>query len=682
PVAVADSYSTNQNTALVVAAAGVLTNDTDAQANSLTAVLNGGPSHGSLNLSANGGFTYTPTTGYSGADSFTYHANDGSLNSNIVTASINVLAVNTAPVAAADSYSTNQGTALVVSAAGVLSNDTDAQANSLTAVLNVGPSHGSVTLNANGGFTYTPTASYSGADSFTYHANDGSLDSNIVTVSISVLAPSSDVLANGSFEADFTGWTATGNEVIKSTAPYLATDGVKLVAFNSGNLTPDAVLTQTFATVTGQTYTLTFDTGVIGYVKKQQKLDVTVTGAGSLVSKNVIINSVSDGVAHWISKSYSFVADSTTATLTFADRSTTTDALDLLLDKVRVTGPPAFANGAPTAVADAYSINKDSTLTVTAPGILTNDTDLQLNILTAVLENGPSHGSLTLSASGGFTYKPTAGYSGADSFTYHANDGSLDSNSVTVNLTVNSVVPGLLVNPSFESGFTGWTATGNQSIEFYPTTDGIRMVAFNGQNLTPNAVLSQTFATTVGQTYSLTFDAAVLAYTSDPQTLQVSTKGTGNLLTQSITLTGSDGVIRWLPQAYSFTADSTSTTLIFRDLSTATIGLDLLLDNVRVVAAPSGSIASFAIPPVAAPSLGTPSISVAPGDAVISMIAPHAGNYVLEASEDLQTWQIIDSIQCYDQEPIEFHDPTPLGTEAPRPKLFYRIGLQPDSPAN
>ena len=77
PVAVADSYSTPQNTALVQAAPGVLANDTDANGDPLTAVLDTNVAHGTLALSANGGFTYTPTTGYSGPDSFTYHANDG-----------------------------------------------------------------------------------------------------------------------------------------------------------------------------------------------------------------------------------------------------------------------------------------------------------------------------------------------------------------------------------------------------------------------------------------------------------------------------------------------------------------------------------------------------------------------------------------------------------------------------
>ena len=80
---------------------------------------------------------------------------------------------NRAPVASADSYTTAQDTTLVVPAPGVLGNDTDADGDSLTAVKVSDPAHGTVTLNASGGLTYVPTGGYSGPDSFTYKANDG-----------------------------------------------------------------------------------------------------------------------------------------------------------------------------------------------------------------------------------------------------------------------------------------------------------------------------------------------------------------------------------------------------------------------------------------------------------------------------------------------------------------------------
>ena len=142
PVAVNDSYSTNEDTTLSVTAPGVLANDTDVDGNPLTAVLVAGPSHGTLTLNANGSFTYVPAANYNGPDSFTYRANDGTANSNTATVSITVNPVNDPPVAVNDGYSVNQDTILSVPASGVLANDTDTDGDPLTAVQVSGPSHG------------------------------------------------------------------------------------------------------------------------------------------------------------------------------------------------------------------------------------------------------------------------------------------------------------------------------------------------------------------------------------------------------------------------------------------------------------------------------------------------------------------------------------------------------------
>ncbi len=202
PVAVNDAYTTNEDTPLtVILANSVLANDTDTEGNALTAVLNVGPANGTLTLNANGTFTYTPAANYNGSDTFTYHANDGTDNSNIVTVTIIINDINDAPVAANDAYTTNEDTPLtVVLANGVLVNDTDTEGNALTAVLDAGPANGTLTLNANGTFTYTPASNYNGNDTFTYHANDGTGNSNIATVTISV-SPVNDapVAANDAY---------------------------------------------------------------------------------------------------------------------------------------------------------------------------------------------------------------------------------------------------------------------------------------------------------------------------------------------------------------------------------------------------------------------------------------------------------------------------------------------------
>jgi hypothetical protein len=126
---------------------------------------------------------------------YTYFARavyaDGTLSdpSNIVT----IVAVNDPPAAVDDSHSTNQDTPLNQPAPGVLANDTDQDGGgALQAVLVTGPSHGTLTLNQDGSFRYTPAAGYSGPDSFTYRAGDGSAQSNVATVALTVLAVKKD----------------------------------------------------------------------------------------------------------------------------------------------------------------------------------------------------------------------------------------------------------------------------------------------------------------------------------------------------------------------------------------------------------------------------------------------------------------------------------------------------------
>jgi hypothetical protein len=92
PAAAADTYMTVQNRPLTVAAPGVLANDTDPDGDPLSAVRISGPSHGTLELNANGSFTYAPTDGYAGPDRFEYRASDGTQSTDAVVVTITVRA--------------------------------------------------------------------------------------------------------------------------------------------------------------------------------------------------------------------------------------------------------------------------------------------------------------------------------------------------------------------------------------------------------------------------------------------------------------------------------------------------------------------------------------------------------------------------------------------------------------
>jgi VCBS repeat-containing protein len=342
--------------------------------------------------------------------------------------------VNHAPVATSKSVTTAKGTPLPIALGG-----TDVDGNTLTYAVVSGPANGILSGTAPN-LTYSPSAAFTGSDSFTFLANDGSLNSNVATVNLSVNALVAGTFANGSFESGYAGWAVTGSAFIESAAsPYTATDGVKLASLNGNSTsdsTPNAVLSQIFATTAGTTYTLAFDMGVIGSASGEQKLQVTVDGAGNVLSQIASKTKAAGGTTQWSANSYTFVASSPATTLTFRDISAVTDGIDTLLDNVRVTAALPAANTAPVAVADSYSTTAGTALVVAAAGVLANDTDAQANPLTAALDAAPGHGSLTLNPNGGFTYTPAAGYAGPDSFTYHANDGTANSATATASITV------------------------------------------------------------------------------------------------------------------------------------------------------------------------------------------------------------------------------------------------------
>src|SRR5207245_2599952 len=135
-------------------------------------------------------------------------------------------------------------------------------------------------------------------------------------------------------------------------------------------------------------------------------------------------------------------------------------------------------NTPPAAVSDGYTICQNTQLNVSATGVLANDTDADHNTLTAVLVGGAANGGVVLNSDGSFTYTPNTGFSGTDTFTYKANDGTADSNVVTVTITVNST-PAVTTNPSnatvcagAQASFTaGASGTPTPNVQWQVSTD-------------------------------------------------------------------------------------------------------------------------------------------------------------------------------------------------------------------
>jgi hypothetical protein len=292
PTAVDDSYTLLHDHTLTTVNSpfwlntGVLGNDSDADGDPLTAILVSGVQHGALVFHADGSFTYTPAAGFVGTDTFTYKANDGVADSNVATVTLTV--TNQAPLARGDLYYVAHDHTLTTTSSlpgwnnGVLANDSDYDGDALTATLVPTPLHGSLTLAADGSFTYTPTAGFVGTDVFKYRASDGLAYSRVATV-----------------------------------------------------------------------------------------------------------------------------------TLVVTDQ-------------------------APAAVDDFYATPDYGTVPVPAPGVLGNDRDTEGDPLSAVLVSGPAHGSLSFHADGSFSYVPVIGFSGSDSFSYEASDGTQISAPASVTIRTRS----------------------------------------------------------------------------------------------------------------------------------------------------------------------------------------------------------------------------------------------------
>ena len=253
PIAVNDTFTTNENSILTVAGTGVLQNAIDPNGLPLSAVLQTEPTHGSLDLNADGSFTYTPNTNYSGPDSFTYRVNDGRGLGNIATVSLNVLFVNLPPTAQNDVYTTTGGQVLTVPPPGILGNDSDPQGLPLAAVL-VNPTlDGSLSFQTNGGFSYTANPGFSGADTFTYRASNGTNSSNLATVTINVAPqPTTTVMLD---PASDTGYSHTDRITADTSPTFIGQTGpnlrVALLVTPQGTTTP-ILVGSTMADSTGR----------------------------------------------------------------------------------------------------------------------------------------------------------------------------------------------------------------------------------------------------------------------------------------------------------------------------------------------------------------------------------------------------------------------------------------------
>ncbi len=486
PIGTPDFFAVPTDQVLSIAAPGFLANDIDLDGEALSAtVITDGVDNGTLTAFADGSFTYTPDAGFTGTDQFAYRMQNESGNpSDPVTVTIEVLpAANRNPIGIPDNYAMLAGTILSITAPGFLANDIDLDGETISAtVITDGVDNGTLTAFANGSFTYTPDPGFTGTDQFAYRMQDAAGNqSDPVTVTIEVFEGNRDPIG---VEDQY---AAVVNTPLVISAPgflmndidldgdaisaTLITDGVDngiLVAFANGSFTytPDADFTGTdqFAyrmqdaagnqsdpvTVTivvssaGTTPVGTPDEFV---VPTDQVLSIAAPGFlandidldGEALSATVITDGVDNGtLVAFANGSFTYTPDAGfTGTDQFAYRMQ--DGSGNLSDPVAVTIEvlPA-ANRNPIGLPDNYAMLAGTILSITAPGFLANDIDLDGETISAtVITDGVDNGTLTAFANGSFTYTPDPGFTGTDQFAYRMQDAAGNqSDPVTVTIEV------------------------------------------------------------------------------------------------------------------------------------------------------------------------------------------------------------------------------------------------------
>jgi VCBS repeat-containing protein len=242
PVAANSSASGSEDTSISGVVSATDVDNAPAQLSYSLVGTNGGAAHGTVVFHADGSYTYSPVHDFNGSDSFSFKANDGSLDSNVATVSLTVSPVNDAPVAANGSASGNEDTPIAgaVSASDV--DNTPAQLSYVLVGANGGATHGTVVLHADGTFAYTPASNFNGSDSFSFKANDGALDSNVATESLTISAVNDapvntvrgSLSVESSLDAAITGLAVSDVDAVSLTTSLHVEHGTLTVAAVSG----------------------------------------------------------------------------------------------------------------------------------------------------------------------------------------------------------------------------------------------------------------------------------------------------------------------------------------------------------------------------------------------------------------------------------------------------------------
>lgn len=373
PDALNDSANTNEDTPVTVA---VLANDSDPDGDTLTVISSSPAANGTVNCTTAGVCTYTPSANFSGTDAFSYTISDSRGGTDSATVTITINAVNDPPVAFSQSVSTPEDTPVAITLT-----CSDAEGDLITFSIVGSPGNGTLS-GTPPNTTYTPNTDFNGNDSFTFKCNDGQLDSNTATVTITV-NPINDApeLATISDQSVNEGQTLTVN------ATCADIDSLSLT-LTASNLPTGATFTD-HGNGTG-TFTYSPDFDVVQHPNT------------STLFQNVQVT-CSDGNGSF---------DTETFNITVND-----------------------VNRNPIANDDTVTTDEDTPVVI---DVRANDTDPDGDALTVTSFTQGTNGTVSCTATQ-CTYTPNANFHGTDTFTYTISDGHGGTDTATVTITVNDL---------------------------------------------------------------------------------------------------------------------------------------------------------------------------------------------------------------------------------------------------
>ncbi|GAB4147091.1 MAG: hypothetical protein OHK0017_08390 [Patescibacteria group bacterium] len=448
----------------------VLNNDSDGDGDSLSIISVTTPTNG--NASINGTvISFQPNANYFGNDSFTYTIEDGNGSTATAIVNITVSSVNDPVIANDDLLTIDEDTSVDIN---VLSNDSDADANNLTLVSIINPTHGTATINQDGTIHYVPDSNYYGADSFTYTVSDGNSSTATATVNLTITSVYDPIIANNDSATTAQDTSVDINVLANDSSPegnsfgivgtiapshgiistqggiitytpdqyYTGTDTFTYIVRDGLNPVATAIVTVTVTNVNDPVIAVN-DSSI---TNEDTSVDINVLSNDSDADNDpLIVVSIStpshgtatinqDGAIHYIPDSNYYGTDSFTYTVSDGNGSTATATITITINSVN---DPVTANN------DTRSTNQDQAVLI---NVLANDSDGDDDFLTISSVSTPTHGNAVIN-NNLIIYTPALGYQGTDTFTYTISDGNGSTATATVNVTIDNVNdPAIAVN--------------------------------------------------------------------------------------------------------------------------------------------------------------------------------------------------------------------------------------------